>query len=62
VKGKVDRPLSLSLTDLKTGFEPVEIVAVNQCSETAADSLSLVSEAGSLRTAPWAMPAGVGFR
>ncbi len=32
VKGKVDRALSLSLTDLKTGFEPVEIVAVNQCS------------------------------
>ncbi len=32
VKGKVDRPLSLSLTDLKTGFEPLEIVAVNQCS------------------------------
>jgi sulfite dehydrogenase (cytochrome) subunit A len=32
VKGKVDRPLSLSLTDLKTGFEPDEIVAVNQCS------------------------------
>ncbi len=32
VKGKVDRPLSLSLTDLKSGFEPVEITAVNQCS------------------------------
>ena len=32
VKGKVDQPLSLSLNDLKTGFEPVEIVAVNQCS------------------------------
>jgi sulfite dehydrogenase (cytochrome) subunit A len=32
VKGKVDHPLSLSLTDLKTGFEPVEIVAVNECS------------------------------
>src|ERR1700731_2797396 len=32
VKGKVDRPLSLSLTDLKSGFEPLEIVAVNQCS------------------------------
>ncbi|WGJ15527.1 molybdopterin-dependent oxidoreductase [Methylocapsa sp. D3K7] len=32
VKGKVDHPLSLSLTDLKTGFEAVEIVAVNQCS------------------------------
>jgi sulfite dehydrogenase (cytochrome) subunit A len=32
VKGKVDRPLSLSLSDLKTGFKPVEIVAVNECS------------------------------
>ncbi|MBO0733701.1 MAG: molybdopterin-dependent oxidoreductase [Methylocapsa sp.] len=32
VKGTVDHPLSLSLDDLKAGFEPVEIVAVNQCS------------------------------
>lgn len=32
VKGKVERPLSLSLADLKTGFEPVEIIAVNQSS------------------------------
>jgi DMSO/TMAO reductase YedYZ molybdopterin-dependent catalytic subunit len=32
VKGKVDKPLSLSISDLKTGFETVEIVAVNQCS------------------------------
>jgi DMSO/TMAO reductase YedYZ molybdopterin-dependent catalytic subunit len=32
VKGKVDRALSLSLADLKTGFEPVEFVAVHQCS------------------------------
>ena len=32
VKGKVNTPLTLSLSDLKTGFEPVEIVAVNQCS------------------------------
>ena len=32
VEGKVDNPLSLSLADLKTGFEPVELVAVNQCS------------------------------
>src|SRR5215813_8411836 len=45
VKRKVDHPLSFSLTDLKTGFEPV---AVNQCSETAADSLSLVLRAGQL--------------
>jgi sulfite dehydrogenase (cytochrome) subunit A len=32
VGGKVAMPLSLSLTDLKTQFEPVELVAVNQCS------------------------------
>ncbi|MBV8850153.1 MAG: molybdopterin-dependent oxidoreductase, partial [Methylobacteriaceae bacterium] len=32
IKGKVNSPLSLSLQDLKTGFEPVELVAVNQCS------------------------------
>lgn len=32
VDGKVDRPLSISLAELKTAFEPVDIVAVNQCS------------------------------
>jgi sulfite dehydrogenase len=32
VGGKVDRPLSLSLNELKATFEPIEIVAVNQCS------------------------------
>ena len=32
VSGKVERPLSLSLDDLKTGFDPVEIIAVHQCS------------------------------
>jgi hypothetical protein len=32
VKGKVDSPLSLTLTVLKTGFAPVEVVTVNQCS------------------------------
>ncbi len=32
VKGTVHSPLSLSLSELKTKFEPVEIVAVNQCS------------------------------
>jgi len=31
VAGKVDNPLSLSLADLKSGFEPIELVAVNQC-------------------------------
>jgi sulfite dehydrogenase (cytochrome) subunit A len=32
INGKVDRPLSLSVQDLKKDFEAVEIVAVNQCS------------------------------
>lgn len=32
IKGQVDKPLSLSLADLKSGFPAVEIVAVNQCS------------------------------
>lgn len=32
VKGKVNTPLQLSLADLRTQFEPVEVVAVNQCS------------------------------
>src|SRR5271166_1753936 len=31
IQGKVDTPLSLSLSDLKTGFEPIELTAVNQC-------------------------------
>jgi sulfite dehydrogenase len=32
VKGKVDKPSTLSLQELKTGFDAVELVAVNQCS------------------------------
>ncbi|WP_408631774.1 SorA family sulfite dehydrogenase catalytic subunit [Methylocystis borbori] len=32
VKGEVARPRSLSLAELKEDFEPIEIVAVNQCS------------------------------
>jgi sulfite dehydrogenase (cytochrome) subunit A len=32
VTGKVERPLTISLAELKSQFEPVEIVAVNQCS------------------------------
>ncbi len=32
IKGKVEKPLSLSLHELKRDFEPAEIVAVNQCS------------------------------
>jgi len=32
IKGNVKAPLTLSLEELKTKFEPVEIVAVNQCS------------------------------
>src|SRR6059058_1858049 len=32
IKGKVNTPLTLSLADLKSKFEAVEIAAVNQCS------------------------------
>jgi len=32
IAGKVKTPLTLSVADLKSQFEPVEIVAVNQCS------------------------------
>jgi sulfite dehydrogenase (cytochrome) subunit A len=32
VRGKVNTSLSLSMQDLRTAFEPMEIVAVNQCS------------------------------
>ena len=31
IRGKVDVPLSLSLAELRNGFEPVELAAVNQC-------------------------------
>ncbi len=32
IHGCVERPLSLSLAELRRGFEPVSLVAVNQCS------------------------------
>jgi DMSO/TMAO reductase YedYZ molybdopterin-dependent catalytic subunit len=32
VKGRVNAPLTLSVRELQTRFEPVEVVAVNQCS------------------------------
>jgi sulfite dehydrogenase (cytochrome) subunit A len=32
IKGNVERALSLTLQDLKSKFDPIEIVAVNQCS------------------------------
>ena len=32
VKGQVEHPLDLSLAELKTDFQPAEVMAVNQCS------------------------------
>ena len=32
IRGRVDRPLELSMEDLKTKFPPARVVAVNQCS------------------------------
>jgi sulfite dehydrogenase len=31
IQGKVETPLSMSVAELKTNFEPVELTAVNQC-------------------------------
>jgi DMSO/TMAO reductase YedYZ molybdopterin-dependent catalytic subunit len=32
IEGKVEKPLQLTLNELQTGFEGVELIAVNQCS------------------------------
>ena len=61
VKGKVNTPTEFSLAEIKEKFQPVELVAVNQCSgnsrgfsipELGADSLAMVR---------WAMPNGRAF-
>lgn len=61
IKGKVDKPLKLSLADLKK-MPSVELVAVNQCSGNSRDSSTRGSRAASLPTAPWATRAGRAYR
>ncbi len=59
VSGLVDKPLELSLSDLKQYFgKPVELVAVTQCSGNSRGFSRRGSAAGSRATAPWATPAG----
>lgn len=50
VKGKVDRPLKLSLADIKA-MAPVEVVAVNQCSGNGHESSCRASPAARRETA-----------
>lgn len=56
VKGKVDKPLKLSLGEIKR-LPAVELVAVNQCSGDKGFFEPRVA-GGSLAMARWAMPAG----
>ena len=58
IKGKVSSPLSLSLQDLKTSFEPIEIVAVNQCSGNSRGFFEPAWPAVSSPTAQWGMRFG----
>jgi len=58
IKGKVNSPMTLSLADLKTKFEPVEIVAVNQCSGNSRGFPIHASPAGNWEMAQWATPNG----
>src|SRR6516165_4016216 len=57
--GVVDKPLELSMDDLKTKFAKVSVVAVNQSAPaTGVVALLRASSAGSGATGPWAMPHG----
>ena len=58
VKGKVDKPLKLSLADLKTDAERSRSSRSTSARATAAASSSRASPAASSATAPWAMRAG----
>lgn len=62
IKGKVATPLSLSLADLKTDFEQVDLVSLNQCSATAAEWSSHALPAANFTKAPWATRAGAACR
>ncbi len=48
VSGSVEKPLSLSLTDLAQGFPPAELVAVNQCSGNSRGFFSPRANGGQL--------------
>ena len=57
VKGKVNKPLTISLNELKTQFDPVDSPSTNVPAMAAAFS-SHASVVDRLPTASWATPAG----
>jgi len=61
VKGKVDRPLTLSLKDIRK-LGAVELVAVNQCSGNSRGFFERGWRAANWAMARWAMPAGTAYR
>ena len=62
VQGKVDTPLSLSLAELRNGFEPVELAAVNQCSGNSRGFFEPRVAGGQSPMARWAMRDGKACR
>ena len=62
IEGKVDNPISLSLADLKTGFEPLELIAVNQCAGNSRGFFEPRVVGGQSRMARWATRAGKACR
>ena len=61
IKGKVDRPLKLSLKEIRK-LLAIELVAVNQYSGNSRGSSSRAWQAASSATARWAMRAGTAWR
>jgi len=61
IKGKVDKPLKLSLADIKK-MPAIEMVAVNQCSGNSRGFSDPRVAGASWRMAPWAMRAGKASR
>ena len=52
------KPYELTVAELRTQFKPIEYLAVNQCSGTAAGCSRRASPAASWPTAQWAARAG----
>ncbi len=60
IKGKVDKPLKLSLAEIKN-MPAIELVAVNQCSGNSRGFLIRASGVVNSPTVPWATHAGRAF-
>lgn len=58
IDGHVEKPLSFSLAELRHKFEPVSLVAVNQCSGNSRSYFEPRVPGGNGRTVRWAMRVG----